>query len=132
MPGEVEVEGLVGPMPVALFMLLGPLLAEGEPAEFCMPVPLLAPMLDALPVDVACDGFAFMAEEPGLMVEPELELPALAAPGPELDAPVPMVWADEAVATSAKAAPAIKIDFIGYPPDRLIRRLTRDLAWKLR
>ena len=90
-PGEVD--GLCGPMPVALFMLFGPLAADGEPAEFCMPVPLLRLMPDALPVVVAWDGLAFMPAEPGDMVEPEVEPPALAEPGPELDAPAPMVWA---------------------------------------
>ena len=41
----------VGPEPVAEFMLFGPLAAEGDPAEFCMPE--FRPAADALPVEVA-------------------------------------------------------------------------------
>ena len=61
-PGVVE---LCGPMLVALFMLLGPLAEEGEPAEFGMPAPPPVPMPDGPPVEVAWDGLALAAAEPG-------------------------------------------------------------------
>ena len=97
-PGDIE------PMPVALFMLLGPLAADGEPAEFCMPVPLLGPMLDPRPVVVAWDGLALAALLPAVEVGDPCPL--------MLVDPVPMVWAKPAVALSARAAPAIKIVFM--------------------
>ncbi len=100
MPGDIE------PMPVALFMLFGPLAAEGEPAEFCMPVPLLVPMLEARPVVVAWDGLALAA----LVLAGEVGVAC--APMP-VD-PVLMVWARPAVALSARAAPAIRIVFMFF------------------
>ena len=97
-PGDME------PMPVALFMLFGPLAAEGEPAEFCMPEPLLVPRLEPLPVLVAWEGLALAALAPAVEVGE--------AGAPMLLAPVPMVWAMPAVALRAKAAPAIRIVFM--------------------
>jgi hypothetical protein len=149
MPGMLDVPGVVMllpgvvPMPVlmlvGLFMLLGPVAADGEPAELCIPPPRgMAPMPE--PPEVACDGLAFMVVAPGAEVEPPPEPPALAEPGPELAAPAPMVWAEAAVAASAKA-PAINIVFTGYPPVEkrgggddavLIERLTARFARRLR
>jgi hypothetical protein len=107
-PGAVE--GEVGPMPVALFMLLGPLTEDGEPAELCMPEPLLRLMGDALPVVVAWDGLALAGDvidvDGGALVEPPL------MPAPDAPAPVPMVWADAAAAVRANAALAIIRTFI--------------------
>ena len=91
-------------MPVALFMLLGPLAADGEPAEFCMPVPLLVPMFDPRPVVVAWDGLALAP------LVPVVEVGEFCPPMPA--DPVPMVWAKLAVALNARAAPAIKIIFM--------------------
>ena len=101
----------IEPMPVALFMLFGPLEAEGEPAEFCMPAPLFMPIGELPPVVVAWDGFACMAAEPGEDADPELELPAFAEPGPDEGAPAPMVWAKAGVA-SARTALAIRAVFM--------------------
>ena len=100
MPGDI------GPMPVALFMLFVPLTAEGEPAEFCMPVPLLVPMPEALPVVVAWDGLALAA----LVLAGEV---GTAWPPMPVE-PVPMVCAIADVAPSVSAVAAIRSVFILY------------------
>ena len=115
-PGLVDIDpGMVdvppGLTPLALFMLFGPLAADGEPAEFDMPLPEAPPyppMADPLPPEVAWDGLALAAEAPVADVGELL----LDAPAPVPPAPVPMVWARPAVALIAKAAPAIMISFI--------------------
>ena len=100
-PGMLD--ELFGVMPVELFVLFGPVAADGEPAEFCMPPP---PMPAPFWVEPAWDGLALAAEVP---VEEVDGPPAL---GLILVEPVPIVWANPAVALRASTAPAIIIVFM--------------------
>jgi hypothetical protein len=137
-------EELFGLVLVAPFMLLGPLAAEGEPAEFCMPPALMPPMPGSVVpapawVEPAWDGLALADEDPMEEgAEPLLD-DAMPVPLP----PAPIVWAIPAVALSASTAPAIIMVFMeastfilkhrraATPFCDAISWLTRHLARKL-
>ena len=139
-PAPGMLEELLGLMLVELLALLGPLAAEGEPAELCIPPEFMPPMLAPLGVEPACEGLALAAEEP----EGEGAEPLLDGLMPVPPAPVPIVWAIPAVALSARTAPAIIMVFMeastsvlkhlrtAGPSSDAIEWLTRHLARKLR